>query len=269
MKRAAVAIPLANRSEFTEDEAISLRMLDRHLGGYDRFFILPEGLDVRHGDIGKLHFGAHYFGSVAAHKRLLFSDEFYARFERYDFVLIYHLDAAVFSDRLDSWCERGYDYIAPPWIPHPEAPYAGDRNYEGKVGNGGFSLRKIDSFRKVIHSRRLWRDPEYVIRRAISENWRQGRIGEILGALRCFSHRHNGARQEMAAYAQNEDHFWAERARHYYPEFRVAPLEVALEFGFECVPSYCYEKNGRRLPFGCHGWNRYERHFWEPFLARA
>jgi hypothetical protein len=267
MKQAAVAIPLANRSDFTADEEISLRLLDRHLGGYDRYFILPEGLKVQHQNIGKLYFEPHYFGSVAAHKRLLFADEFYRRFENYEYVLIYHLDAAVFSDRLDSWCGRGYDYIAPPWIPHPDAPYAGDKNYEGKVGNGGFSLRRIEGFRKVIRSRRLWRSPEYLLRQAIRGKGLAERLSKIIGALKSIHWRFNGVRQEMAAYAQNEDHFWAARAQHYYPGFRIAPLDVALEFAFECVPRYCFEKNGRKLPFGCHGWNRYDRDFWERFLA--
>jgi hypothetical protein len=269
MKKAAVAVPLSNRKEFTDDEQISLRMLERHLGSYDRFFVLPAGLEVDAKNFGRVYFGSEYFGSVAAHQRLLFSDHFYQRFEGYEYLLIYHLDAAVFSNRLDYWCARGYDYIAPPWIPHPDAPYAGDPNYEGKVGNGGFSLRKIESFRKVINSRRLWRDPEYLLRNAIRNNWPRVRLGEIVGALKGLSWRHNGVRQEMAAYNQNEDHFWAERARYYYPQFRIAPVDVALEFGFECVPRYCYGKNGNRLPFGCHGWNRYERDFWEPFLSDA
>ena len=40
----------------------------------------------------------------------------------------------------------------------------------------------------------------------------------------------------------------------------------ALEFSFELAPRYCFMMNGRRLPFGCHAWFRYDREFWEPFL---
>ena len=70
----------------------------------------------------------------------------------------------------------------------------------------------------------------------------------------------------MKKYIYNEDHFWANRATHYFPKFRVAPLEIAIKFAFECVPRYCYQLNGKQLPFGCHAWNRYDREFWEPFL---
>jgi hypothetical protein len=74
---------------------------------------------------------------------------------------------------------------------------------------------------------------------------------------------------ELASYFQNEDHFWPNRAAHYYPPFKVAPVDIALQFAFECVPRYCYELNGRRLPFGCHAWGRYDRDFWMPYLRTS
>jgi hypothetical protein len=60
--------------------------------------------------------------------------------------------------------------------------------------------------------------------------------------------------------------FWANRGSHYYPGFKLAPIEVALKFGFECVPRYCYRLNNNELPFGCHAWEKYDKKFWEPFL---
>jgi hypothetical protein len=48
----------------------------------------------------------------------------------------------------------------------------------------------------------------------------------------------------------------------------VAPVEEALGFSFEREPRYCFERNGGRLPFGCHAWNRWDRPFWEPYLIR-
>jgi hypothetical protein len=32
------------------------------------------------------------------------------------------------------------------------------------------------------------------------------------------------------------------------------------------APRLCFELNGRKLPFGCHAWQRYDRGFWEPYL---
>ena len=267
-KQVAIAVPLSNRTEFTSDERISLRHLLHYLDGYDRFFILQEGLSLpeRHG-FEMLRFGRQYFGSLQAHRRLLFSEEFYERFGDYEYVLIYHLDALVFSDRLTEWCRKGYDYVAPPWISHPEAPYAGMPSYEGKVGNGGFSLRKIDGFLSVLKSRKLWRNPLRHTYRALRSNLSPaGKIFSLASSLKLFIPAKNGVRQELDAYSAPEDHFWANRAAHYHPGFRIAPLDTALQFAFECVPRYCYERNGHRLPFGCHAWERYDREFWTPFL---
>ena len=80
------------------------------------------------------------------------------------------------------------------------------------------------------------------------------------------SHRYNNVRWDLDNWNKNEDLFIADRAKHYYPDFKIAPLEVALRFGFESVPRYCYEQNGHKLPFGCHAWERYDPEFWEQFL---
>lgn len=268
-KLAAIAIPLSNRSNLTEDENISLRQLERYLSSYDRYLIIPESLEIEIAGFKEKRFQSRYFGSVAAHRKLLFSKDFYEAFTDYSFVMIYHLDALVFSDQLEEWCRKGYDYVAPPWIKHESAPYAGNAEYEGKVGNGGFSLRKTDSFLKVITSTKLSRGPVASIKSAIRYGTSIRKYSAILKFFLYCHPKYNGIRTEMDSYFQNEDHFWANRASHYYPGFKVAPVDVALKFAFECAPGYCYELNGRHLPFGCHAWNKYDRGFWEPFLIRA
>jgi hypothetical protein len=267
-KTVAIAVPLSSRTEFTDDEKISLHHLLHHLGRYDRYFILQEGLTLRdsHG-FQMMPFGSEYFGSVQAHRKLLFSEGFYMRFHAYEYILIYHLDALVFSDRLMEWCRAGYDYIAPPWIPHKDAPYARMPAFEGKVGNGGFSLRRVAGFLDVLRSRRLWRDPWKALTAVLrSAKPPHQKAKSLVKHLKLFLPAYNGVRKELDQYTAPEDQFWANRAAHYAPGFRISPLEEALSFAFECVPRYCYERNGNRLPFGCHAWERYDRAFWEPFL---
>lgn len=82
------------------------------------------------------------------------------------------------------------------------------------------------------------------------------------------SHRFNNAQWEIKHWNKNDDLFIADRATHYYPGFKIAPMDVALRFGFECAPRYCYEQTGHTLPFGCHAWERYDREFWEQFLLK-
>ncbi|MFZ7127493.1 MAG: DUF5672 family protein [Desulfobacterales bacterium] len=270
-KLVAIAVPGSNRDRLTRDEEVSLNHLLKHLGHYDRYLVVPPHLRMLT-DQGfeMLHFGPEYFGSAKAHCQLLFSKAFYQAFADYEYLLIYHLDALVFSDQLEYWCRRGFDYIAPPWIPHKDAVYSGNPGYEGKVGNGGFSLRKIGSFLRVLDSKRLYKDPVEQFRRTMrSERAPLEKTISALKTLAKFSPYFNGVRQELADYRKNEDHFWANRARHYYPGFNIAPVETALRFAFECVPRFCFEKNGRTLPFGCHAWPKYDRDFWEPYLISS
>jgi hypothetical protein len=63
-----------------------------------------------------------------------------------------------------------------------------------------------------------------------------------------------------------EDWFISAEAKRYYPHFVFASTEHALDFAFEREPRFCYEKAGRKLPFGAHAWSRYDRQFWEPYL---
>ena len=93
---------------------------------------------------GIKRFDNKYFGSAKAHTDLLFSPKFYKSFNSYKYILIYHLDSLVFSDQLRQWCELDYDFIGAPWVKHKDTVYAGSM-LEGKVGNGGFALKKVES----------------------------------------------------------------------------------------------------------------------------
>lgn len=265
-KLVAIVVPLSNRPDLTSAEQISLNHLLHYLRNYDKYFVVPTGLDIRHSEIQNKYFGHDYFGSAEAHSKLLLSTLFYEAFIDYEYILVYHLDALVFSDKLTEWCRKGYDYIAPPWIKHEEAPYAGMPEFEGKIGNGGFSLRKIKSFLKVINSNNYYIDPDEYWRRFCKN---RSRFKQIVNLPRKYIKRipmYNNAKIEIEKKITIEDMFWANRGPYYYPEFKLAPIDVALKFAFECVPQYCYELNNHQLPFGCHAWEKYDKAFWEPFL---
>jgi Protein of unknown function (DUF5672) len=263
---AAIAVPLAEKPDLTDEEKISIKHLETYLGHFDRYLIQPQGMNFTLRGFKVMKFARNFFGSLLAHRSLLFSEIFYKKFENYKFVLIYHTDALVFSDNLSYWCGKNYDYIGPPWIPHKEAPYAGNPNFEGKVGNGGFSLRKVDSFLKVINSKKYWKNPVYNLFKVYRENSGTAKVKRTIKSLQMFIPHLNGVKQEMISSRMKDHLFWADRAAHYYPPFRIAPLDEALRFGFECVPRYCYKVNDFKLPFGCHAWEKYDRAFWEDHL---
>jgi hypothetical protein len=219
------------------------------------------------------YFSRKFFGSLGAHTRLLSWPGFYRAFADYEFILFYHLDSLVFSDQLLDWCDRGLDWIGPPWLKSDDSPWV-DRP---RVGNGGFALLNIERALQVL-TNRYRRKPHFYWLDLFTRN---GRYLEPLIALMRKVHEY-GPRSRVlkralvewtqlenpAPYGRNNDVFWADEAVWYLPEFRVASVEQGLRFGFEVAPRKCFELTGGRLPFGCHAWARYDRAFWEPYLLK-
>jgi hypothetical protein len=267
-KIVAVVTPVYNRPGFTADEQVSLRHLTHFLGKYDRFLIAPKSLDIKYQDFKVVRFPDKCFGSLTAHNRLMLSRKFYRSFRDYEYILIYHLDALVFRDDLMRWCEKGLDYIGSPWLKCPDTPFV----TTPRVGNGGLSLRKVASLLKVLESDKNEIDPHEYWRTTYAAaptlvRYKNG-PKKYLKCLRLF----NGVAWEISQWHKrpgaNEDHFWSDRATHYYPAFKIASINTALGFAFEAAPRKCFELNGGKIPFGCHAWCKYDRAFWEPLLLK-
>jgi hypothetical protein len=272
-KMAAIVIPVY-REKLTADENISVRHLLQFLGKYDIYLVAPEGLAPPLPGFDVKRFSREFFRNTVTYSALLLSREFYEAFNDYSFILIYQLDALVFSDQLMQWCERSWHYIGAPWINSAAADFVD----EPAVGNGGFSLRKVESFLRVINTDgfeaeleryqpALKGDQYYqpaAQRLTISERF-VGRITRLSG--RELSAPPPDAKQDPY-YGINEDYFWSFKAVKYWSEFKIAPVEEALRFSFEVEPRRCYALNDFRLPFGCHAWNKYDRKFWKPFLLK-
>lgn len=267
MKAVLVVVPMYKKS-LTLEEKISMRHLLHFLGEFDKCMISPESLSVDYPGFVIRRFNNSFFKDVPSYSRLLLSREFYEAFTDYQYILLYQLDSLVFSDELLKWCEMDYDYIGAPWFTVKTDPTSG---FEG-VGNGGFSLRKIEGFLKVIDSKRyieekvsFWRDLFFTRLKELGKLKFSKRWIKKLRVLRAVR---GGVGRYMAVYTVEEDRFWGERAKLFYPDFKIAPIENALHFSFDWRPRYCFEKNNRQLPFGCHGWVKLGREFWEPYILK-
>ena len=267
----AVIVPGYRRAHFTLDEEVSFRHLEHFLGRYDKFLVVPQSLEIERAGFRIKRFADSYFGSAIANAKLMLSPTFYDSFRNYRYILIYQLDALVFSDQLMEWCATDLDYIGAPWLNCTDSPWVGT----SRVGNGGFSLRKVSSFLKVLSSNRYWVDPDvYWQRTASGKPWITQWI-HLPGKWFKYIQRFNGVKRELAQWhlrpdgTRNEDHFWSDEAVRYYPGFQVAPFDVGLRFAFEVVPRRCFDLNKHQLPFGCHAWPRYDRSFWEPYLLKS
>lgn len=204
------------------------------------------------------YFDENYFTSIHGYNHLLLSTQFYSRFLEFKYMLIYQLDSFVFSDQLDYWCMKNYDYIGAPWLVEERyysilrkpiiilkkriqkcirkisgKPLVWDDLYN-LVGNGGFSLRNVRVFCKKL-------------KRLKSSS----RINEFL---------------EPISSLYNEDVFWSYGVDDCFIKLRRPSYKKALFFSFENHLSYSLKLTKGKLPFGCHAWERYDISFWRPIF---
>lgn len=224
-KQVAVVVPLSNRKELLPEEQISLTHLEHNLGRYEKYLVAPPSLDVTEfSGFGVKRFSDSYFGSVKAHSRLMLSPAFYEEFREYKYILTYHLDALVFSDQLLQWCETDLDFIGAPRLANSDRPHV--------VGNGGFALRKVESFLRVLYSTEYAVDPDLYWERFCAERPTYLHYLNLprkyLKRLKIFNSIQRDINLCLQADAHFEDIFISENAVKYYPGFKIAPLDVAL-----------------------------------------
>ncbi len=205
----------------------------------------------------QFHFPDYFFKNRETYNELLLTEDFYQRFADYEYILIYQLDALVFSDQLLRWCSKGYDYIGAPLI-HPRIGQVSYKFENYLCGNGGFSLRNVKSFIKVIRLAKKTAVRE-THNSLIQKSW-------FIKALLTGQVRKIWMKAPAYCYPFAEDGFWSFEAIKYYPKFNIAPVEEALKFAFERFPKLCYELNNNNLPFGVHAWKKNDRNFWLPHL---
>ncbi len=260
-----VVIPVY-KEQPSGEELRSLRQCIRILGKHDICLFGPADLNLSLYDsefkkegvtYSVEHFDSHYFKSQRGYNKLMLTRAFYERFRHWDYMLIYQLDAFVFSDQLDEWCIKGYDYIGAPFLKlNKEVDSVNS-------GNGGFSLRRIQSFinafditGKVLHAkglRMLYRNRGPLRRHPLT----------ILGMFGYSNHLENFLSKEEL----NEDLFYSMLGDSSL-KWNVATTPVAMFFAFEGRPSFLFSLT-RQLPFGCHAYlkNEYET-FYKPYIER-
>lgn len=277
-RKVAVVVPV-EKNILLDTEKISLSHCDKYLNDYDRYLISPQDISYqRPGYIG-LKFSAKYFSNINAYSSLLVSKYFYEHFIEYEYILIYQLDALVFSDKLIDWCNKGYDYIGAPWYKKDVAEVLGWKISKNCVGNGGLSLRKVESHIKVIKA--YHKSLKKAARQAavyfdLFNYYAVNTLKKAYKLLffktkKAFIDKERYLKKKRAVdYQLNEDQFWSFEAKRYYPDFKIAPPEIALSFSFDIKPSECFERNNKVLPFGCHDWyKKGNAKFWEPYLIKS
>lgn len=266
MKKNIIIIPVYKSSP-DETEKMSLRQCVKILGRHELCLLCPRELDVTaytelvgH-QFRTERFDEFFFKGISGYNELLKSKDFYERFEAYEYILIYQLDAWVFEDSLDYWCSKGYDYIGAPW-------FKGWLSHEEGsdflcVGNGGFSLRKVNKFLQIT-------DPSQRLR----SFWQILKCGKFREILKMCNH--NSDFNSLGAYMIQkkdrwEDVFFCYDLKGTRLELNTPDCYEASLFSIETSPEYIFKNiNKSRLPFGCHAWKRYHyEDFWSKFIYES
>jgi hypothetical protein len=258
--KAVVVIPFY-KDRLSSFEQISLKQCLSILSDYDIVAIKPDKLNLEtiipvKSFAGIISFDDNYFETIYGYNQLMLSAHFYKNFLNYEYILIYQLDAFVFADQLEYWCDQGFDYIGAPWLRskshssilstflHKIKNYRyvryniKDKNglpkieqLEDRVGNGGFSLRRVSlfveycsKFESLIESYRMRKDSWF-----------------------------------------NEDIFWAVELNRKKRRLKIPNVKKALQFAFETNPFRALKLNNNKLPFGCHAWDK-NLDFWRPIF---
>lgn len=264
MYKCVVVIPIYKaipKSEERESLAQCLRVLHEA----SLCFVAPAGIDdtwykefvERESRSFRIEsFASKYFQGIEGYNKLLLSPLFYERFKDYDYMLIYQLDAWVFRNELDYWCGLGYDYIGAPWFENYGTYEDGNKLWA--VGNGGFSLRRIQYFIGLLEHNGPIKDANTLGLTSSLKN----RIYKFLYA-KGYQNRVSYFRKDPTLF---EDVFYTVYLKGTRFKAKVPSAEEAALFAFEKSPSYLYSLTGK-LPFGCHAWekNEYES-FWGKYI---
>ncbi len=262
--KCVIVIPVHsnNPSQF---ELISFEQCFKILCKYPIKVIAPKGIDLTKykavvNTFDVIYIDPKWQSSLLMYNKLKLSRFFYNLFKEFDYLLTYELDAFVFSDELDFWCSKGYDYIGAPWFEDYHLAKQ-DSKIIG-VGNSGFSLRKISTLQKVLKSI-YYQDPKEIGKRSTRP------LAYLLYPFRWLMNKFGNENYTIQhAYNWYEDMFICHILPKFFPDFKIATPSDAGKFSLECNAENLYKINNNTLPFGCHAWWRYELDFWTPHIER-
>ncbi len=258
-KISAVVVPLY-KEQPNEYDNISLTQCFNVLSDFPIIALKPKSLDLEHylypfSDV--YSFDDDYFKDIASYNSLMMSSILYQSFLEYEYILIYQTDAFVFKNELKKWCEKKYDYIGAPWLRNKVYPdwiksskeyFRGSIHrllnikqgglpslpqFENRVGNGGFSLRKTSQFYS------LCKVCDNAIATYLSRNEKHF----------------------------NEDVFWSVEVNRYKRRLKIPSYKKAVFFAFESHPEVAMELTEGELPLGCHAWDE-NLDFFRPIFHR-
>ena len=147
-KRCVVVVPIYKRLEdYDENERQAFNQIFRTFVARDIVLVCPHSLSEYYKDFNRYCLDSRYF-TYSGYNELCKSEFFYRMFldKGYRYMCLVQLDVWVFQDNLEYFLrefdEKGYDYLGAAW-------YGVCFTRDGKVGNGGFCIRRLSKFAEI------------------------------------------------------------------------------------------------------------------------
>ena len=282
MKKCVIIVPVY-KEELTSNELKSFSQGCNIFSNYGLTLVTYNGLNIdfykkianRFQCPIKIElFDKDYFSSIVGYNRMTYSKDFYQRFCEYEYMLIYQTDAYVFGDELEYWCSQGYDYIgAPIYIKACRTEYTSA--VEG-VGNGGFCIRKPSYCLRILNypkylpfltPKGVWYlDTLFLNRSDVRMSKLRVLLVRLFSILKMLGVRNNISYLTSSGRV-NEDYLYSIYASLSWLPVNLPTVDEAARFSIEMNPSFWFERNGNKLPFGCHAFEKYDfKQFWEQFI---
>lgn len=211
-------------------EEVSLNRLSSVVGNkYPIKLVCPKSLSIdayikllNITEDDAFRFNDEYFKSNETYSQLLVQYDFYNTFSNYEYMLIYQTDCYLIKDDIEKFCNLGFDYIGAPIISNHKVWKTAPT-----TGNGGLSLRKIETFKDIC-------DPT---------GW--------------FAKKYWDKEELNPKNVKIEDLYFCQNVYEYYDINKPIYNEEAVEFAIDMNPWVLMNILNRRdidFPMGIHAW---------------
>jgi hypothetical protein len=248
MNKFCIVIPIY-KSEPDYIEEVSLKRLNTVIGkkNYNVYFVAYSELDltkyyefVNDLTVSPIFFDKRFFESKHTYSQLCINYDFYNVFSEYEYMYIYQTDCYLNTDNLFDFCELGYDYIGAPIMstdcgwPTVTENKQGNKVYMPVIGNGGFSLRKIETFKDITNP-----NGEFIQEYNLTEDILKNVIWEDL--------------------------YFCVTIKQLY-DLNISPLHIGTKFAWDMSVDILYDFfKIKTLPMCIHAWDKNIR-FWNKHI---
>ena len=273
--RCLVIIPF-HKERMSDAEHLSLINTIKTLKAWDVLLILPKHVDasgferIRRKEKVKFRIAnlpSGMMGSIERYNQMCLNPKFYEMFEKFEYLLIVHLDAWIFKDELDRWLDSEFDYVGAPLF----LPQRGRNLFQKvrnkkvnnlwrhmipEVGNGGLSLRKVSAHIEVLNHDKARLDHRLflVYLHFLIRNFHWKFLGIF---LRHLYDAHKNSSEYRKKHLVYEDVFISGVLNLLNRHFKVAPARTSLAFALETHQKQILTTNSNlALPLGLHGWDK-------------